>query len=114
MLRNAYLLAKIGDDTAENERNSAKKLQLPYGSTNLRGGARGARALFAAGDAGAARRRPRGEQGRRRGVPRLPTFGHFWQDNEDMATFREILRRLDYGAVQKGVNLPKSRKGLEL
>ena len=31
MLQNAYLLAKIGADTAENERNSAKNWQLPYG-----------------------------------------------------------------------------------
>ena len=33
MLQNAYLLAKIGADTAENERNFAEffqKLQLPY------------------------------------------------------------------------------------
>ena len=28
MLQNAYLLAKIGDDTAENERNFAKKWQM--------------------------------------------------------------------------------------
>ena len=33
MLQNAYLLAKIGADTAENERNFAKNWQLPYGST---------------------------------------------------------------------------------
>ena len=33
MLQNAYLLAKIGADTAENERNFAKIWQLPYGST---------------------------------------------------------------------------------
>ena len=32
MLQNAYLLAKIGSDTAENERNFAKNWQLPYGS----------------------------------------------------------------------------------
>ena len=30
MLQNAYLLAKIGADTAENERNFAKNWQLPY------------------------------------------------------------------------------------
>ena len=29
MLHNAYLLAKIGADTAENERNFAKHWQLP-------------------------------------------------------------------------------------
>ena len=33
MLKNAYFLAKIGADTAENERNFAKNLQLPYGSS---------------------------------------------------------------------------------
>ena len=38
MLQNAYLLAKIGADTAENERNFAKNWQLPYGSTTLRAG----------------------------------------------------------------------------
>ena len=32
MLKNAYFLAKIGADTAENERNFAKNWQLPYGS----------------------------------------------------------------------------------
>ena len=36
MLQNAYLLAKIGADTAENERHFAELLQknwqLPYGS----------------------------------------------------------------------------------
>ena len=31
MLQNAYFLAKIGADTAENERNFAKNWQLPYG-----------------------------------------------------------------------------------
>ena len=36
MLQNAYLLAKIGADTAENDRNFAKIWQLPYGSTTLR------------------------------------------------------------------------------
>ena len=35
MLKNAYLLAKIGADTAENERKFAKNLQLPYGSTTV-------------------------------------------------------------------------------
>ena len=39
MLKNAYLLAKIGADTAENERNFAKNWQLPYGSTALRAAA---------------------------------------------------------------------------
>ena len=29
-----YLLAKIGADTAENERNFAENLQLPYGSAS--------------------------------------------------------------------------------
>ena len=33
MLKNAYFLAKIGADTAENERNFAKTWQLPYGSS---------------------------------------------------------------------------------
>ena len=37
MLKNAYLLAKIGADTAENERNFAenfaKNWQLPYGAS---------------------------------------------------------------------------------
>ena len=33
---NACLLAKIGADTAENERKFAKNWQLPYGSTTLR------------------------------------------------------------------------------
>ena len=35
MLQNAYLLAKIGADTAENERNFANNWQLPYGSTTF-------------------------------------------------------------------------------
>ena len=49
MLQNAYLLAKIGADTAENERYFAEKVaknwQLSYGSTTplLRGGLRGDR-----------------------------------------------------------------------
>ena len=33
MLQNAYFLAKIGADTAENEQKFAKNWQLPYGST---------------------------------------------------------------------------------
>ena len=33
MLKNVYLLAKIGADTAENERNFAKNWQRPYGSS---------------------------------------------------------------------------------
>ena len=40
MLQNAYLLAKIGADTAENEQKFAakfaKNVQLPYGFTTLR------------------------------------------------------------------------------
>ena len=32
MLKNAYLLAKIGADTAENDRNFAKNWQLSYGA----------------------------------------------------------------------------------
>ena len=39
MLQNAYFLAKIGADTAENERNFAeicKNCQLPYGSQRTR------------------------------------------------------------------------------
>ena len=35
MQKNAYLLAKIGADTAENERKFAKNWQLSYGSTAL-------------------------------------------------------------------------------
>ena len=35
MLKNAYFLAKIGADTAENERKFAKNWQLPHGSTTL-------------------------------------------------------------------------------
>ena len=35
MLQNAYFRAKIGADTAENERNFAKNWQLRYGSTTL-------------------------------------------------------------------------------
>ena len=50
MLQNAYLLAKIGADTAENERNFAKNWQLPYGSTTLRA------------EPGAERRAPRPER----------------------------------------------------
>ena len=34
MLQNAHLVAKIGTDTTENERNFAKNWQLPYGSTD--------------------------------------------------------------------------------
>ena len=37
MLQNAYFLAKIGADTAENERNFAKNWQLPYGSNAVVG-----------------------------------------------------------------------------
>ena len=33
MLQNAYFLAKIGPDTAENDRDFAKNWQLPYGSS---------------------------------------------------------------------------------
>ena len=40
MLQNAYFLAKIGADTAENERNFAENLlkswQLPYGTVGCR------------------------------------------------------------------------------
>ena len=36
MLQNAYLVAKIGADTAENERNFAQSWQLPHGSISLR------------------------------------------------------------------------------
>ena len=43
MLKNAYFLAKIGADTAENERNFAKNLQLPYGSPRGSGGLRSTR-----------------------------------------------------------------------
>ena len=35
MLQNAYLLAKIGADTGENERNFAKNWQLPYALKRL-------------------------------------------------------------------------------
>ena len=35
MLQNAYLVAKIGADTAENERNFAKNWHLPYGSSDI-------------------------------------------------------------------------------
>ena len=43
MLQNAYFLAKIGADTAENDRNLAKNWQLPYGSTPaLRGSGKSA------------------------------------------------------------------------
>ena len=35
MLQKAYFLAKIGVDTAENERKFAKNWRLPYGSTTL-------------------------------------------------------------------------------
>ena len=38
MLQNAYLLTKIGADTAENDRNFAKIWQLPYGSPPREGG----------------------------------------------------------------------------
>ena len=45
MLQNAYLLAKIGADTAEKERNVAQILQqnweLPYGSGRVARGVRG-------------------------------------------------------------------------
>ena len=36
MLQNAYFVAKIGADTAENERNFAKNWQLPYGYERVR------------------------------------------------------------------------------
>ena len=62
MLKNAYLLAKIGADAAEHERNFAKNWQLPYGSLpdglageEARGGAR-----RLPGGRGAARERVRG------------------------------------------------------
>ena len=58
MLQNAYLLAKIGADTAENERTFAKNLQLPkvtccfakarLASTSFRGD--GADALISAAE----------------------------------------------------------------
>ena len=37
MVKNAYLLAKIGADTAENERNFAENGQLPTDGLRLRG-----------------------------------------------------------------------------
>ena len=72
VLKDAYLLAKIGADTAENERNFAKNWQLPYGSTTLRArralAARGGRAVGRQGRGavgrGARRRRPRRREGR--------------------------------------------------
>ena len=54
MLQNAYLLAKIGADTAENERHFAEKLpkigNYPTGPGGLRApGGRGPRPLLRAG-----------------------------------------------------------------
>ena len=54
MLQNAYLLAKIGADTADNEQNFAKNWQLPYGSTTRSG--RGRRASRRLGPAAPRRR----------------------------------------------------------
>ena len=51
MLQKAYLLAKIGADTAENERNFAENWQLPYGPMDARparGGAGSPRLPWAA------------------------------------------------------------------
>ena len=56
MQQNAYLLAKIGADTAENERNFAKNCQLPYGSPE--GPERGGRPRRAARRRAARRPRP--------------------------------------------------------
>ena len=47
MLQNAYFLAKIGADTAENERNFAQNWQLRYGASVALSGAADA-APFAA------------------------------------------------------------------
>ena len=64
MLQNAYLLAKIGANTAENEGNFAgicQIWQLPYGSTTLRAvrkgmlKVRGGRAARQGGAAGGGR-----------------------------------------------------------
>ena len=41
MLQNAYLFAKLGADTAENERNFAKNWQLPYPARRSRAPRRG-------------------------------------------------------------------------
>ena len=61
MLQNAYLVAKIGADTAENERNFAKHWQLPYGSTSVRSPTR-----LKAADAGVREAAPRAARGPRR------------------------------------------------
>ena len=45
MLQNAYLLAKIGADTAENERNFAQNLPKTSGAAGRRPGRRGRAAL---------------------------------------------------------------------
>ena len=65
MLQNAYLLAKIGADTAENERTFAENLQLPYEDRDPRA-AQGRRPD--GGDGAAARAGPREARGRLRGV----------------------------------------------
>ena len=43
MLQNAYFLAQIGADTAENQQHFAENWQLPYGSSCGRAEARRAR-----------------------------------------------------------------------
>ena len=80
MLQKAYFLAKIGADTAENERiffrNSAKIWQLPYGSTTLRPEG------YPAHDGSSAGRRRRPATTRRLSVPLravLQNFANFWR-----------------------------------
>ena len=62
MLQKAYLLAKIGADTAENERNFAKNWQLPTGPLPVavsRAAVRGRRRVPGADQSGLRRRRAR-------------------------------------------------------
>ena len=64
MLQNASLVAKIGADAAENERNFAKNLQLPYGCMRMTADVRAAGRADSRGPVAAASAPPDREQHR--------------------------------------------------
>ena len=107
MLQNAYLVAKIGADIAENWRNFAENnWQLPYGSTALRvhyptgGEPPGRRGRGRArGGGGRLRRGAAGEPprpGKRRQPPLGPAVVPFAEKTKSIAFGPIYLRKLDH------------------
>ena len=86
MLQNAYSLAKIGADTAENERNFAKNGQLPTDGLRLDG----LRLRLMSGPQ-QSRRSPTTYGGRTTDtlVPGFVSFGHLRLDGEGVSVFRQ-------------------------